>query len=134
MTNQTWFVVPAALILLYLLKTAGQRQVAAVRNQAIIFGPSREATFTVTGGVFLGMALVVGPKLQAGRFDPITLAIGIVSVAGGMALTPSVIMVTPERLEAKWWWGKRVVLPWHLADGACYDAAKQQTVVYGSNG
>ncbi|SRR5581483_8714266 len=134
MTNQTWFVVPAVLILLYLLKTAGSRQAATVRKGAVVFGPSREATFTVVGGVLLGAALVAGPKLQAGRFDPITMAIGIALVAGGISLAPSVIIVTPERVEAKWWWGKRTVLPWRLAEAAWYDATKQQTFVYGSDG
>jgi hypothetical protein len=133
-TNQMWFVVPAVLFLLYLLRTAGRKQKALVRGDSLIFGASREAQFTILGAVALGAVLIGGPALQTGHLDEVTAAIGGALILSAAALSPSVLAITPDRIEAKWWWGKRTVLPWRSAEAALYDAAKQDTTVYGDRG
>ena len=82
----------------------------------------------------MGAALIGGPLLQTGRIDIVTTVIGSAAILAGAALVPSVVTLSSDKLEAKWWWGKRTVLPWSSAEAAFYDAEKHEMLVYGSDG
>ena len=134
MSNQMWFITPAVLIVLYLLKTSGRNQMASRRGSALVFGPSRAITLLVIAGIGLGGALIAGPILQTGKIDIVTSIIGGGSLMAALILLPPRVILCNQGVEARWWWGRRNSLSWSSITGASYDRAKNEISLHGQAG
>jgi hypothetical protein len=134
MSNPMWFITPAVVIVLYVLKTSGRNQMASRRGSALVFGPSRAMTLLVMAAIALGGALIAGPILQTGRIDIATSIIGGGILIAGLILIPPVVILCNQGVEARWWWGRRNSLSWSSITGASYDRTKKEMSLHGQAG
>jgi hypothetical protein len=119
-----WFIAPAVLIVLYVLKTSGRNQMASRRGSALVFGPSRGVTLVIIAGIGLCGTLIAGPILQTGKLNIVTSIIGVGILIAGLMIIPPVVTLCNQGVETKWWWGRRKSLSWNSITGVSYNRKK----------
>jgi hypothetical protein len=88
------------------VKMFGNGNLFPIRNNpdSLVFGPTRQIFLTVAGALFLGIALIIGPVVQDGKFDIVTSAVGVAAIFARSRFHS----FRPHQFVV----GRRTVVPW----------------------